>query len=57
MRQAIWKRAPAHPRRLDDEKAPRRQDFLTTVETGHFRGTVFHRVIKLHGQGGGFDPA
>ena len=41
---------------LDDEKAPQSvENFLAYVKSGHFDGTVFHRVIKgFMVQGGGF---
>ena len=41
---------------LDDAKAPASVDnFLAYVRSGHFEGTVFHRVIKgFMVQGGGF---
>ena len=43
---------------LDDEKAPKSvANFLAYVASGHFDGTVFHRVIKgFMLQGGGFEP-
>lgn len=43
---------------LDDEKAPATvENFLGYVRSGHYDGTVFHRVIKgFMIQGGGFEP-
>jgi peptidyl-prolyl cis-trans isomerase B (cyclophilin B) len=43
---------------LDDAKAPlTARNFLDYVESGHYDGTVFHRVIKgFMVQGGGFAP-
>jgi peptidyl-prolyl cis-trans isomerase B (cyclophilin B) len=43
---------------LDDAKAPLSvANFLEYVKSGHFDGTVFHRVIKgFMLQGGGFEP-
>jgi peptidyl-prolyl cis-trans isomerase B (cyclophilin B) len=43
---------------LDDEKAPVSvANFLAYVKSGHYDGTVFHRVIKgFMVQGGGFEP-
>ena len=43
---------------LDDEKAPlSTANFLQYVKSGHYDGTVFHRVIKgFMVQGGGFEP-
>ncbi len=43
---------------LDDAKAPASvENFLAYVRSGHFDGTVFHRVIKgFMIQGGGFAP-
>jgi peptidyl-prolyl cis-trans isomerase B (cyclophilin B) len=43
---------------LDAEKAPESvRNFLSYVSSGHFDGTVFHRVIKgFMIQGGGFEP-
>jgi peptidyl-prolyl cis-trans isomerase B (cyclophilin B) len=43
---------------LDDERAPlSAANFLSYVKSGHYDGTVFHRVIKgFMVQGGGFEP-
>ena len=43
---------------LDDEKAPQSvANFLSYVKSGHYNGTVFHRVIKgFMVQGGGMEP-
>jgi peptidyl-prolyl cis-trans isomerase B (cyclophilin B) len=43
---------------LDDEKAPATvENFLSYVRSGHYNGTIFHRVIKgFMVQGGGFEP-
>ncbi|MDE1952638.1 MAG: peptidyl-prolyl cis-trans isomerase [Betaproteobacteria bacterium] len=43
---------------LDAEKAPKSAaNFLAYVKSGHFDGTVFHRVIDgFMIQGGGFEP-
>jgi len=43
---------------LDDVKAPvSAANFLAYVKSGHYDGTVFHRVIKgFMVQGGGFEP-
>ena len=43
---------------LDDERAPLSvANFLEHVKSGHYDGTVFHRVIKgFMVQGGGFEP-
>ena len=43
---------------LDDTKAPKSvANFLAYVNSGHYDGTVFHRVIKgFMVQGGGFAP-
>jgi peptidyl-prolyl cis-trans isomerase B (cyclophilin B) len=43
---------------LDDAKAPASvENFLAYVRSGHYDGTVFHRVIKgFMIQGGGFAP-
>ena len=43
---------------LDDAKAPLSvANFLSYVNSGHYDGTVFHRVIKgFMIQGGGFEP-
>lgn len=42
---------------LEDEKAPKTvQNFLSYVDSGHYDGTVFHRIIDgFMAQGGGFD--
>jgi peptidyl-prolyl cis-trans isomerase B (cyclophilin B) len=42
---------------LNPEKAPETvKNFLSYVESGHFEGTIFHRVIEnFMIQGGGFD--
>lgn len=43
---------------LDAEKAPKTvENFLTYVNSGHYAGTIFHRVIDgFMIQGGGFEP-
>ncbi|MBV2235587.1 MAG: peptidyl-prolyl cis-trans isomerase [Sterolibacterium sp.] len=43
---------------LDTEKAPETaKNFLSYVESGHYNGTIFHRVIDgFMIQGGGFTP-
>ncbi len=43
---------------LDAEKAPKTvENFLSYVESGHYNGTIFHRVIDgFMIQGGGFEP-
>jgi len=43
---------------LDEAKAPESvRNFLAYVDSGHYDGTVFHRVIKgFMLQGGGFEP-
>lgn len=43
---------------LDAEKAPNTvENFLAYVDSGHYNGTVFHRVIDgFMVQGGGFTP-
>ena len=43
---------------LDAEKAPKStENFLAYVRSGHFDGTIFHRVIDgFMIQGGGFEP-
>jgi peptidyl-prolyl cis-trans isomerase B (cyclophilin B) len=43
---------------LDTEKAPKTaQNFLEYVQSGHYDGTIFHRVIDgFMIQGGGFGP-
>ncbi|MBI5506870.1 MAG: peptidylprolyl isomerase [Deltaproteobacteria bacterium] len=44
---------------LDEAKAPLSvRNFLDYVDTGHYDGTIFHRIIKdFMIQGGGFTPA
>jgi peptidyl-prolyl cis-trans isomerase B (cyclophilin B) len=43
---------------LDAEKAPKTvENFLSYVQSGHYDGTIFHRVIDgFMIQGGGFEP-
>ena len=43
---------------LDAEKAPKTvENFLAYVNSGHYNGTIFHRVIDgFMIQGGGFEP-
>jgi peptidyl-prolyl cis-trans isomerase A (cyclophilin A) len=43
---------------LDDQKAPQTvANFLAYVDAGHYRGTIFHRVIKnFMIQGGNYTP-
>jgi peptidyl-prolyl cis-trans isomerase B (cyclophilin B) len=43
---------------LDAEKAPKTvANFLAYVQSGHYNGTIFHRVIDgFMIQGGGFEP-
>ena len=43
---------------LDSEKAPKSvENFLAYVNSGHYNGTIFHRVIDgFMVQGGGFEP-
>ena len=43
---------------LDTEKAPKSvENFLAYVNSGHYDGTIFHRVIDgFMIQGGGFEP-
>jgi peptidyl-prolyl cis-trans isomerase B (cyclophilin B) len=43
---------------LDAEKAPKTvENFLNYVKSGHYDGTIFHRVIDgFMIQGGGFEP-
>ncbi|RMX02574.1 peptidyl-prolyl cis-trans isomerase [Corticibacter populi] len=44
---------------LDAEKAPKSvENFLNYVNSGHYDGTIFHRVIgNFMIQGGGFEPS
>src|SRR5689334_13716242 len=44
---------------LDEAKAPKTvQNILAYVESGHYDGTIFHRVIpNFMAQGGGYDGA
>jgi cyclophilin family peptidyl-prolyl cis-trans isomerase len=44
---------------LEDELAPKTvANFLSYVDSGHYDGTIFHRVIDgFMAQGGGFDEA
>lgn len=44
---------------LDAEKAPKTvANFIAYVESGHYAGTIFHRVIDgFMIQGGGFEPS
>lgn len=44
---------------LDAEKAPKTvENFLAYVKSGHYDGTIFHRVISgFMVQGGGFEPS
>jgi len=44
---------------LDDKAAPKTvENFLAYVKAGHYKGTIFHRVIDgFMIQGGGFDKA
>jgi peptidyl-prolyl cis-trans isomerase B (cyclophilin B) len=43
---------------LDADKAPKSvANFITYVKSGHYDGTIFHRVIDgFMIQGGGFEP-
>jgi peptidyl-prolyl cis-trans isomerase B (cyclophilin B) len=43
---------------LDREKAPKSvENFLAYVKSGHYEGTIFHRIIDgFMIQGGGFEP-
>jgi peptidyl-prolyl cis-trans isomerase B (cyclophilin B) len=43
---------------LDADKAPKTvENFLNYVQSGHYNGTIFHRVIDgFMIQGGGFEP-
>lgn len=43
---------------LDEKKAPKTvENFLAYVNSGHYNGTIFHRVIDgFMIQGGGFEP-
>jgi peptidyl-prolyl cis-trans isomerase A (cyclophilin A) len=65
-----WSADPLHPRvrvnttlgsfviELDAERAPlTAKHFLEIVRSGHFNGTIFHRVVAgFLAQGGGYDP-
>jgi peptidyl-prolyl cis-trans isomerase B (cyclophilin B) len=44
---------------LDAERAPKTvANFLSYVDSGHYQGTIFHRVIDgFMAQGGGYDQA
>ncbi len=65
-----WSADPLHPRvrfnttlgsfviELDAERAPlTAKHFLEIVRSGHYSGTIFHRVVAgFLAQGGGYDP-